>query len=334
VYFNEARGTKALLISGTAEVDGVPVNVFPTTQRPEVLAGAAFPVPQTVRILLNDSRAGTPLQLTVIGLNADGDAVEAATQTVTPLARAETLVPLTLRPFTDSVDPDAGVLDAGVDAGSPFDAGRPCQCSNGCCDATGQCAPTRVDLGSREQLTVVLIGAPNQFCQGICNPGKADAFVNGACRCGTSGVCGDGLRCVGGRCVCDEQSGCRGCCNGSAACVTGRQRTECGSGGVTCSRCEPLTNLCSATGRCAQNTCTGGAGTCCSGAGPVTNKWPVCTGVGGECVSCDPLRSNACRAVAVGGNASPCGCGVVGQCPSNQFCVYVSGQAVCREPGR
>jgi hypothetical protein len=334
VYFNEARGTKALLISGTADVDGVPINVFPTTQRPEVLSGAAFPVPQTVRILLNDSRAGTPLQLTVIGVNADGDAVEAATQTVTPVARAETLVPLTLRPFTDSVDADAGVADGGLDAGPGVDGGRVCQCPMGCCDPTGTCAITRVELGSREQLTVVPVGAPNQFCTAVCPLGKSDSVANGQCRCGTSAACGDGLRCLAGRCVCDEKSGCRGCCSSASTCAAGRMRTECGTGGVACGRCEPLTNLCSTTGRCSQNACTGGAGTCCSGAGPVMNQWPVCTGLGGECVACDALRSNACRPPVIGGNSSPCACGITGQCPSTQYCLLINGQAVCRDPGR
>jgi hypothetical protein len=332
VYFNEARGTKALLISGTAEVDGVPVNVFPTSQRPETLSGAAFPVPQTVRILLNDSRAGLPLQLTVIGLSAEGEPVEAATQVVTPAAQRETLVAMTLRPFTDSVDPDAGVVDGGTDAGSALDAGRLCQCATGCCDPTGACAPARLELGSRDVLPLLVVGAPSQFCTNFCAPGKADAVVNGVCRCGPTAACGDGLRCVGGRCTCDEKSGCRGCCSSPTTCSFGRLRSECGTGGVACARCEPLTNMCAALNRCAQNTCTGGAGTCCSGSGPVMNQWPVCTGVGGECVSCDPLRSNACRRASVDGNANPCACGTSGPCAANQYCLFLNGQPTCSEP--
>ncbi|MDX2012254.1 MAG: hypothetical protein SFW67_18810 [Myxococcaceae bacterium] len=327
VYFNEARGTKALLISGTAEVDGVPVNVFPTSQRPEALTGAAFPVPQTVRVLLNDSRGGTPVEVTVIGLNADGEAVEAATQTVTPVTQRETLVTLTLRPFADSVEPDAGLPDAGV-----FDAdgGRPCQCDSGCCNTFGTCAPARVPLGSGTTLNAVYLGAPNQVCTGVCPLGRADTVVNGTCRCGSSSACGDGLRCLAGRCVCDQASGCRGCCSSGTTCSAGRIKTECGSGGVACGRCEALSNVCLSTGRCSQNMCTGAAGTCCSGTGSVESKWPTCTGASGDCVACDPLRSNACRVAAVGGNSSPCACGAGNSCTQEELCLFLGGQAVCR----
>ncbi len=217
VYFSEARGTKALLVSGTAEVDGVLVNVFPTSQRPEQLTGGAFLVPQTVRVLLNDSRAGQPLQLTVIGINADGDPVEAATQTVTPRLQQEMKVDVTLKPFTDTVEADGGVLR--TDAGFTFDAGTrdagvACNCRTGCCDPTGVCAGLMVPLGSRQQLPVIFAGVVGQFCTGPCPLGKTSQFLNNQCLCGTSPPCGDGLRCLGtgasARCVCDASSGCRG----------------------------------------------------------------------------------------------------------------------------
>jgi hypothetical protein len=340
VYFNEARGTKALLISGTADVDGVPVNVFPTSQRPETVTDAGFPVPQTVRVLLNDSRAGVPLQLTVIGLNADGDAVEAATQVVTPVAQRETLVPITLRPFTDSMDPDAGVTDGGqVDGGLRFDAGLPCQCPTGCCDQTGRCAaPVRVEFGSRVTLTVVLRGPTNQYCNDLCPPGRATGFTNGVCLCGATAACSEGLRCDSNRCVCDTRSGCRGCCSDNATCATGRTNLSCGSAGTACARCEGLMNTClTTTGRCSTAMCpsTGSDPTkCCSGSGLVSAGWPTCTSFSGDCVACDPVRSNACRAASVGGTGSPCACGITGQCPSTQYCLLINGQAVCREPGR
>lgn len=333
VYFNEARGTKALLISGTAELNGVPVNVFPTSQRPEQLTGAAFPVPQTVRVLLNDSRGGNPLQVTVIGLNADGDPVEAATQTVTPIARKETLVTITLSPFTDTVD--GGVSDAGIgfDAGTR-DAGLRCNCPNGCCDATGGCAAAIVvPLGSQQQLPIILSGPSGQFCTGICYPGRANAFTNGACVCGTTPTCSDGLRCSatsGGRCVCDGSSGCRGCCVNN---LCDNTRLLCGNAGNTCQRCEGAANVCQVSGRCSVNACLPPSpatlGQCCSGASMVTARWPTCTNAAGDCVACDVLRSNVCRSVAVGMTSQPCGCGAGAQCASNQLCLFLNGAATC-----
>jgi hypothetical protein len=336
VYFNESRGTKALLISGTAEVDGVPVNVFPSSQRPEELSsGAAFPVPQTVRVRLNDSRGGIPVQLTVIGLNADGDAVEAATQVATPLARQEVSVTITLRPFTDTVDPDAGMADAGTDAGLRFDAGVACQCSTGCCDSSGRCAmPRPTQLGGGDTVTAFLRGPINQFCTDLCPLGKTSGVVNGQCVCGAMAACGDGLRCDNGRCVCDAKSGCRTCCSTNVTCAI-RTGGTCGNAGNQCARCEGLMNSCQATGRCSQAMCpatAADASKCCSGQGLVSTNWPTCTSATGDCVACDPLRSNACRPVAVGGLSSPCGCGANAACGSDQLCVLLNGQAQCRRP--
>ncbi|MBL8935347.1 MAG: hypothetical protein JNM69_12395 [Archangium sp.] len=341
VYFSEARGAKALVISGSAEVDGVPVNVFPTSQRPEQLTGAAFPVPQTVRILLNDSRAGIPLQLTVIGINADGDPVEAATQTVTPIAQAETLVTITLKPFTDAIDADGGTgaSDAGMttfDAGTP-DAGVRCTCTTGCCDSSGRCAsPISLLLGSRNMLSVVLSGRTGEFCNGLCPPGKTSQFVNGTCQCGTAASCGDGVRCQGqgtnGRCVCDTSSGCRGCCSSNTACDTGRT-LQCGNAGNQCSRCEGVTNVCQLTGRCSVNMCpppsSANQNQCCSGSAPVTAQFPTCTSATGDCVACDLLRSSACRPVAVGSAGQPCACGASAQCANNQLCLIQNGVPTC-----
>lgn len=343
VYFSEARGTKALLVSGTAEIDGVQVNVFPTSQRPEELTGARFPVPQTVRVLLNDSRAGKPLQLTVIGLNADGDSVEAATQTVTPRVQKETSVVVLLKPFTDSVEPDGGARsDAGFvfDAGSR-DAGVTCSnCPMGCCDSFGRCGTTfPIDLGSsRPPLVVVLSGTPGQFCTSACPLGKANQFVN-QCLCGTAPACGNGLRCAGtgnsARCVCDASSGCKGCCLNGATCESARN-AACGNAGNACSVCEGVTNRCQVTGRCGTNSCAPPSPTtvnqCCSGAGMVSARWPTCTTVSGDCQSCDVLRSNACRPAGVNSVADPCSCGDAGQCPSEQLCFVTNGVAQCRSP--
>lgn len=325
VYFNEARGTKALLISGTAELDGVPVNVFPTSQRPEQLTGAPFPVPQTVRILLNDSRGGVPVQVTVIGLNSDGDFVEAATSPVTPLPRKEVGLTITLKPFDDHLD--GGSADGGLVFDAGVQDGGVCTCSTGCCDGSGRCAmPFPIVLGSRQQLNVFFSGPVGQFCSGVCYPGRANTTLNGACACGSSAQCGDGQRCSqsgGGRCVCDLMSGCRGCCSGDR-CVN----TSCGSAGNVCQRCEGIGNNCSLNGRCTLNTCTSSQGQCCSATGMVSAQWPTCTSTSGDCIACDTLRSNACRTAAL--NQSPCGCGTTAQCPLTQLCLLINGVPTCR----
>jgi hypothetical protein len=342
VYFSEARGTKALLVSGTAEVDGVLVNVFPTSQRPEQLTGGAFLVPQTVRVLLNDSRAGQPLQLTVIGINADGDPVEAATQTVTPRLQQETNVDVTLKPFTDTVEPDGGMVrtDAGLtfDAGTR-DAGVACNCRTGCCDPTGVCAGLTVPLGSRQQLPVIFAGVVGQFCTGPCPLGKTSQFLNNQCLCGTSPPCGDGLRCQGtgasARCVCDASSGCRGCCSNGMVCDASRNAT-CGNAGNSCVRCEGASNQCQATGRCSASMCLPPTAMttnrCCSGAATVSSQWPTCPSTTGDCRACDVLRSASCRPVGVNSVGEPCACGASAQCPPDQLCLLVNNVPTCVRP--
>lgn len=331
VYFSEARGAKALVISGTAEVDGLPVNVFPTSQRPEQLTGAVFPVPQTVRILLNDSRAGIPLQLTVIGINADGEPVEAATQTVTPVAQAETGVTVNLKPFTDTADPDGGTTMT-FDAGTR-DAGVRCSCGTGCCDESGKCAsPFQVLLGSRMMTTVVLSGRTGEFCTGVCPVGKTNQFINGTCLCATANACGEGLRCNGGRCICDTSSGCRGCCQ-NGVCETNRGLL-CGSAGNQCTRCEGVGNSCLLTGRCTTNTCPppmpgSNQNQCCSGSGSISAQFPTCVSATGDCVACDPTRSSTCGVVAVGSAGQPCTCGARPQCASNEACLMREGVPTC-----
>lgn len=340
VYFSEQRGTRSLLVSGTAEVDGVPINVFPTSQRPEQASAAGFPVPQTVRVLLNDSRAGLPFTLTVIGLDVDGDPVEAAQQTVTPVAQTETAVTVTLKPFTDTEDAGAGRSDAGFsfDAG-PQDGGRTCTCPGGCCDSTGRCAsPAPIPLASQQVLTLVLAGPLGQFCTTACGLGKANQFINGQCQCGNAPACGDGLRCQGtgasSRCVCDKHSGCRGCCSANV-CLIG-DRLGCGTAGNACGRCEGVANVCNAPGRCSVNTCTPPSpatqNQCCSGVGMVSSAWPTCPTTTGDCRACDVLRSNTCRPVAVNGASEPCGCGATPQCPADALCLLVNGAATCVRP--
>lgn len=74
-------------------------------------------------------------------------------------------------------------------------------------------------------------------CTHACDPMKADNCAAGQCRCGSNASCGSGLRCVGGACICDTQSGCSGCCSGGTTCVAGTSLTACGSGGSACANC-------------------------------------------------------------------------------------------------
>lgn len=330
VYFSEPLGTKALIISGTAQVDGVPVNVFPTSQRPETLTGAAFPVPQTVRVLLNDTLSGQELDLTVVGVNADGEPVEATTRKVTPVARQETLVAITLRPFASSPN-DAGVSDAGI----TFDAGvsMACQCTSGCCLGPTCATPQPLTLASGLRMQVVLTGPVGQTCTAACPLARASQVVNGQCLCGTSPACAVGLRCEGvgvmARCVCDRYSGCEGCCSGMSTCELGRQGSACGAAGNACDACgSPLCTL----RRCPAAVCVSRPNECCSGAGMVAATWPTCAFSTGECSACDVLRSSQCRPITMDTSRSACGCGSNPSCAPEELCVPINGVPTCRKP--
>jgi hypothetical protein len=321
IYFSEMRETRAFIISGVAQLDGVAVNVFPTSQRPESTP-ASFGAPQSVRILLNDSIAGIPIELSVIGINAEGEPVEAATQTVSAVARREVAIRVTLSPLTQ--------VDGGVgDAGFRFDAGGiPCSCATGCCDGRGQCAPTRLLVPSPGgELAVLPTGAAGTFCS-VCPPGKADTVVGGQCRCGTAATCGAGLRCVSGQCKCDGFSGCEGCCssNGSS-CEAGRTALVCGNAGNACGTCsEP----CTSRGVCGFN-CPAAPGSCCTAATTVSAKWPTCARLGLSCQSCDVLRSSEC-APATASEPDPCRCGDGPACPPESFCLVTASGPRCRVP--
>lgn len=332
VYFSEARGTKALIISGTAQVDGATVNVFPTSQRPEKLTGAAFPVPQTVRVLVNDSRGGQAMVVSVVGVDADGTPVEAATKNVVPVVKAETLVSITLRPFADGPDggstamPDAGLtFDAGVGSGG-------CNCSTGCCAQGSGCAvPVAVQLASGVRLPLFPLGPARAACNSVCPLFRASQVVAGDCRCGTGPVCAQGQRCDGvgdtARCVCDSASGCVGCCSGTT-CVT-EKMNGCGNAGNVCDMCD----TCSLNRVCAGTRCVLGArDTCCTGSRSVEAKFPTCAAVTGDCTPCDVLRSNQCRPTAIDGNRVPCGCGAGPPCIASQLCMLVNQTPTCVDP--
>jgi hypothetical protein len=59
-------------------------------------------------------------------------------------------------------------------------------------------------------------------------------------------VCGTGLECLAGTCVCNNTTGCAGCCSGNA-CKLGSQGAFCGSGGVACESCIDLGEICGGT---------------------------------------------------------------------------------------
>lgn len=333
VLLNEGRGSHILYISG---VDRTPINVFPSVYRPETVSPTQLPTGETMRILLDDSLAGTPITLTVVGLDESGVPVESGSAELTLAGRVENPVTVKLTLY----DADAGVgggagggggtgvgggiatgggggstggTDGGIDAGA-------CKCATGCCDKTGQC----VDAGGAK---VVVAGSPFEFCLGFCDPLRADRYTDAGCGCGTKGQCANGTRCQSGSCVCDEFSGCTGCCtSGGCSPKTSQPANACGAGGFKCDSC-----LVS----CVLGVCTAGClpenGKCCSGNNSHEVHFPTCATFDNGCVACDPTRSNVCTTATV---LSPnsCGCGTGAICNANQICVGSGAAAKCLGP--
>jgi hypothetical protein len=124
------------------------------------------------------------------------------------------------------------------DAESTCGADGNCYCDpskcNGCCSNTGcvHYADQTIDAcGDR---------APCGFCDTAGN-----SCVQGSCRCGDGPGCDPGLQCEGNRCICNQFSGCLGCCVGDDVCVDASLQTtaQCGPAGSFCIGC-PTGVLC------------------------------------------------------------------------------------------
>jgi hypothetical protein len=328
VLLNQNRGTRILFIRG---VDSTPVDLFPGQYRPEQPLPAQMPTGQTFRILLDDSAAGTPFDLTVVGLDADNVPIEAATMVVTAVARQETSVTIKLALYEE---PDAGAgggggAGGGVAAGGGGGAAgggggtAGCRCATGCCDVSGECAVS--DGGVKAKL--VFVGPVGGECRGICPLQLADRYsVDAGCQCGNEGVCGTGLRCSSGHCVCDRSSNCPGCCVGASMCALTGSNTggtmQCGAGGIQCQNCGggQTPPVCSISGTC--GACTASTDQCCSGRDKAEVAFPTCRQVDGACEACDLARSDRCVQPVLATKFSGCSCGPNGGlCPSRQACV-------------
>jgi hypothetical protein len=289
----------ALRFSGVAQA----MPAFATQTRPDV-GGPQLHPPQTVRILLNDSLGGEQVDVTAEALQADGGVFARGTASATVVKGREE--PLAIALLEESAD--GGFLDGG------------CACKTGCCLAGDtRCA----------KLNGTYFACPNtpgSTCANQCDGQGSDRCSGNSCACGTHSACGNGLRCAvsatAAACVCDERSGCNGCCDSSDSCTlrTAEDNSHCGAGGAVCDNCNGGTctnGLCSVMPVCAGAMCT--SGHTCEGI-----AFPRCQS-GVACFACNPLRSDRCGVV------SPCPCGAtVAGCMSGQVCVTMAdGGAEC-----
>src|SRR5439155_13087057 len=101
-------------------------------------------------------------------------------------------------------------------AGGACGAGQRCSAGACVCDATT--CPAGCCRGNQCQPGIALdaCGLPGTTC-GMCNATRADACVNGACQCGTGGLCATSQECVNGMCQCNGNT-CAGCCRSDGTC--------------------------------------------------------------------------------------------------------------------
>ncbi len=128
---------------------------------------------------------------------------------------------------------------------------------------------------------------------------RAELGGNPACQRDADCPPNDGLRCVGGQCVCDGQSCPDGCCfsdSGGSICLDGKVDAFCGGGGEACVDC-------GGGARCVGQVCVCLAGLCdgCCENGPnnpgrcLANTPPVCGVDGAQCRSCPTGDGRTCN---------------------------------------
>ena len=135
--------------------------------------------------------------------------------------------------------------------------GPPCEIAEACRDAACVCGGLTCRLGASCEPANRLesCGTVGGNCT-VCDAVRADACVEGQCRCGSGDPCVDGEECVGGECRCGggpacvegqrcndsgecicDGSSCDGCCTTARLCETGDSDMFCGEGGNDCERC-------------------------------------------------------------------------------------------------
>lgn len=206
----------------------------------------------------------------------------------------------------------------GQDCGSPgqvCQADGACACDDGSC-ADGQrcngiacvCDATSCPSGCCDGSRVCRINEDTACGAGggVCNRCE-DECVDGACTCASgcppcqscnpnTGLCrpdaatdgdpcGDGRRCLGGQCICDETSCPTGCCDEEEACHVA-DADACGADGGACTPCANSGQACQ-------------AGACCSKAGrTATVAAPCCAGLT-QCAD-GVCKADCCAGVTCG----------------------------------
>ena len=335
-------------------------DVFQSDFRPTPASTTDLSSPQTVRILLSDSLAGTDVVLTVYAIDANGENAEYGTSTVKVVLGTETDVTVNMKPFEVA---DAG-SDGGVDAGRSFDASLPdggvatCSCNQTCCVAGapgqdgGSCAvfgtvrgPVLAGLPPF-QISFLFCGPPKTFCDpnDFCHGIRSDTCISAPdggskCSCGNQGDCPPGTRCLNKgpgavACTCDVLSNCDGCCGysdaGNPKCFERMDLTPavCGAAGLACDKC-PVSATCTAVGfgvgacsNVASNECISciGVNKCCSATKCLDAGFPTCRQL-------PPTKGgSACDSCEFGRSdrCSPitggCACGIGKPCEGFQFC--------------
>ncbi len=151
----------------------------------------------------------------------------------------------------------------------------PCACTNGCCDANGNCQPGSSDTQCGNQTTCadctvyglqcnnLTCGTPfdGGACNGLTCPTGCCDFTTGVCQQGlTNMVCGNFgafcQNCVDKGEICSSQQcmptdggiacafNCKGCCDTNGSCSLSGSDTECGRGGLPCVDCTKVGNVC------------------------------------------------------------------------------------------
>jgi hypothetical protein len=319
----------ALRFSGEAGT----MPAFSPTTRP-VSPNGTLSTPQTVRILLSDGLAGQSVDVTAEGLRADGGvfARGSAGQTVVQGREVNVMIELS----QGGSGGGAGTGGSGMGGGTALGGGSAAgggvgptgggaalgggpagggTATTGCACATGCCMPSSTKCAELNGNFFTCPKAAMSTCTVACDGFTSDSCgQNGACACGSNPPCGAGLRCQMGLCVCDQKSGCDGCCDGSDTCVPrlSQMDSKCGAAGISCVSCGGVACV---AGVCGALVCPG-ANTCRSGNECPVENYPTCQGPGGvACAACNPGRTDRCSPT------HQCACGDGGECIPGEVCL-------------
>lgn len=219
-------------------------------------------------------------------------------------------------------DLDASASSSGGTSGTSGSTGcGPSTCSNGCCDAKGQCQTGR---------NTRTCGSAGGACK--------DCVAGGFDTCTNSRVCSRTVS------VCDASSCPTGCCSvdgtGTPVCLSGTEATACGRSGGACTDCEAQGRACDLSlrscgaTRCDASNCSG----CCVGDLCLPgNSQFACGANGGQCGRCN--TGEVCRITSAGGGTcettqtcGPANCG--GCCDFNGKCRSGLEQDACGRLGQ